>query len=134
MALAAVFDRVATDVVDRVVKEAERASAFFGLSGNAARRYGERIRGLLPTALDTLTEPTPEARDRKMDELVVSVRKVSDDHHVPRIIERGLVSIAFDVARRMVRDRAADSGFTAEELDAEVREFRESFESRLYRT
>jgi hypothetical protein len=69
-----------------------------------------------------------------MDELVARVRKVSDDHHVPRIIERGLTSIAFDVARRMVRDRAADSGLTAEELDAELREFRESFESRLYRT
>lgn len=133
VALAEVFDRVATDMVDRVVQEAVRASAFFGLSGDAARRYGGRIRALLPVALDTLTEPTADARDQKMDDLVASVRQVSDEHHVPRIIERGLVSIAFDVARRLVRDRASSSGYTADELDAELTAFRDAFESRLFR-
>lgn len=131
IALARLFEHVATEMVDRVVAEAVRASAFFGLRGGAAARYGERIRALLPAALDVLTEPTADARDRKMDELVASVRKVSEEHNVPRIIERGLVSIAFGAARHLVRERAGSTEFTADELDEELTAYRRAFEVRL---
>jgi len=134
VALAQLFDQVAAEMVDRVVREAVRASAFFGLSGKAAAGYGQRIRALLPAALDVLTEPTAAARDRKMDELVSSVRKVSEEHNIPRIIERGLVSIAFGAARHLVRERAASTGFTADELDAELTAYRRAFEARLFRS
>jgi hypothetical protein len=131
-ALAAVFDRVATEMVERVVAEAARASNYFGLTGETARRYGRSIHATLPAALDALTEPTATGRERKMDELVARVRSVSDDHHVPRIIERGLTSIAFGFARRLIRERAGPSGFTADELDAEFIAFRSEFERKLF--
>ena len=134
IALARLFEQVATEMVDRVVSEAERASTFFGLRGTAVSRYGERIQALLPAALDVLTEPTAATRDQKMDELVANVRGVSDEHNVPRIIERGLVSIAFGVAGHLVRNKAASTDFTAEELDEELDAYRKAFEERLFRT
>lgn len=133
MALAGAFDRVATEMVERVVAEAVRASNFFGLSGDTARAYGRNIEATLPLALETLTEPVPDERQRKMRELVGRVRGISDDHHVPHIIERGLVGIAFGVARRLVRDRVDGSGFTADDLDAEFVAFRGEFEAELFR-
>ena len=134
IALAKLFDQVAMEMVDRVVLEAVRASTFFGLRGSAARRYGERIRALLPAALDVLTEPTAAARDHKLDDLVSSVRKISEEHHVPRIIERGLVSIAFGAARHLVRERAASTDFAADDLDEELNGYRRAFEERLFRS
>jgi hypothetical protein len=134
IALAHLFEQVATEMVDRVVSEAVRASTFFGLRGSAVSRYGERIQALLPSALDVLTEPTETARDQKMDELVANVRMVSDEHHVPRIIERGLVSIGFGVAGHLVRDKAASTGFSADELDEELDAYRMAFEEKLFRT
>jgi len=83
-ALAAVFDRVATEMVERVVAEAVRAASFFGLSGEVAQRYGQSIHATLPAALDALTEPTAPERVRKIGELAVRVRSVSDEHHIPR--------------------------------------------------
>src|SRR5438552_9303069 len=104
IALAKLFDQVAMEMVDRVVSEAVRASTFFGLRGSAAMRYGERIRALLPAALDVLTEPTAAARDQKLDDLVSSVRKTSEEPHVPRIIARGVASLAFARPRHRVRE------------------------------
>jgi hypothetical protein len=131
-ALAAIFDQVATQMVERVVAEAVRASNFFGLSGDVAVRYGHSIRGTLPAALDALTEPDRTQHDRKMGALVTRVRQVSEDHHVPRIIERGLVSIAFGFARGVIRQRAETSGFAADELDAVFVSFRDEFEEKLF--
>src|SRR5436309_15682418 len=119
-------------MVERVVSEAVRAANFFGLSGELAKRYGRNIHATLPAALDALTESRAADRDRKMDELVARVRSVSDDHHVPRIVERGLVSIAFSFARRLIRERAGPSGFTAEELDSEFMAFRSEFEHNIF--
>jgi hypothetical protein len=70
-------------------------------------------------------------RERKIGELAANVRAVSVAHHVPRIIERGLVSIAFGVARGPVLDRAARSGLARDELDQELRVFREALEAKL---
>ena len=39
-ALAAIFGDIGTEMVDRVVAEAVRASTFFGLTGETAERYG----------------------------------------------------------------------------------------------
>jgi hypothetical protein len=132
-ALATIFDSVATQMVERVVAEAVRASNFFGLTGEVAERYGRSIRATLPLALNVLVEADPLERERKMEVLVASVRKVSEEHHVPAIIERGLVSIAFGFARRLIGHHAGPSGFTAEELDAEFVAFRTEFEQKLFR-
>lgn len=132
LALADVFERVALVMVNRVVVEAVRASDFFGLAGGVAERYGYSIRTTLPAALDTLKEPVATERDRKMGELVVQVRSISKDHRIPRIIERGLVRIAFGSVRRLVREDAEASGFSADELDAEFVAFRNEFESKLF--
>jgi hypothetical protein len=70
-------------------------------------------------------------REQKMAELAASVRAVSVAHHVPRIIERGLMSIAFGVARGPIVDRAVRSGFARDELDQELRVFREALEAKL---
>jgi hypothetical protein len=132
MALAEIFERVAVVMVDRVVVEAVRASGFVGLSGGIAERYGNRIKTTLPAALDTLREPVVAERDRKMGALVARVRSISNDHRIPRMIERGLVRIAFGSVRRLVREDAEGSGFSAEELDAEFVAFRNEFESKLF--
>jgi len=130
-ALATIFETVASQMVERVVAEAVRASNLLGLTGEVAERYGRSIRAILPSALQALVEPDPAERDRKLEAVVVSVRQVSELHHVPAIIERGLVSIAFGFARRLIRERAGPSGFTADELDAEFTAFRTDFEKKL---
>jgi hypothetical protein len=131
-ALATIFDGVATQMIERVVAEAVRASNFFGLTGDVAERYGRSIRATLPSALNALVEPDPVERDQKMEVVVASVRRVSEEHHVPAIIERGLVSIAFGFARRLISQQAGRSGFTADELDEEFIAFRNEFERKLF--
>jgi len=118
-------------MVDRVVAEAVRAANFFGLTANRAERYGESVRATFPLALDAMRETAPVEREHKIGELAVNVRSVSVAHHVPRIIERGLVSIAFGVARGPIIDRATRSGFARAELDGELRTFREALEAKL---
>ncbi len=121
-------------MIERVVAEAVRASNFFGLTGEIAERYGRSIRATLPFALDALVEADPVERDRKMEVLVASVRRVSEEHHVPGLIERGLVSIAFGFARRLMSQRVGPSGFTADELDVEFVAFRNEFERKLFQS
>jgi hypothetical protein len=79
-----------------------------------------------------LKEPVAAERDRKMGELVAKVRSISSEHRIPRVIERGLVRIAFGSVRRLVREDAEESGFSADELDAEFVAFRNEFESKLF--
>jgi hypothetical protein len=131
-ALAAIFNDVAAEMVERVVAEAVRASTFFGLTGDLAERYGRSIRATLPSALDALVETDRSDRDRKLESVVARVRVVSAQHHVPAIIERGLVSIAFGFARQLIGRRAARSGFSADELDAELTAFQTEFENKLF--
>jgi hypothetical protein len=78
-----------------------------------------------------MRETDPVQRGRRIAELAASVRAVSVAHHVPRIIERGLVSIAFGVARGPIVGRAVRSGLARDELDQELRVFREALEARL---
>lgn len=130
-ALADSFDAIATQMVERVVAEAVRASNFFGLTAGRAERYGESVRATFPQALDAMRETDAGQRERKIAELAANVRAVSVAHHVPRIIERGLVSIAFGVARGPIVDRASRSGFARDDLDNELRVFREALEAKL---
>ena len=130
-ALADSFDEIATQMVERVVAEAVRAANFFGLTAGGAERYGENVRATFPLALDAMRESDPAERDRKLAALAASVRGVSVAHHVPRIIERGLVSIAFGVARGPILDRATRTGLSRAELDAELQRFREGLEGKL---
>jgi hypothetical protein len=130
-ALADSFDEIATQVVERVVAEAVRASNFFGLTAGRAERYGESVRATFPLALDAMRETDAVERERKIGELAASIRAVSESHHIPRIIERGLVSIAFGVARGPIVDRAARAGRVRDELDQELRVFREALEAKL---
>jgi hypothetical protein len=132
-ALATVFDTVATEMIERVVAEAVRASNFFGLTGEVAERYGRSIRATLPPALEALVESDLVERDRKLEAVVERVRQVSNEHHVPAIIERGLVTIAFGFARRLIRQRDAPPGLTSEDLDDEFIAFKEEFERKLFR-
>jgi hypothetical protein len=132
IALAEIFERVALVMVNRVVVEAVRASNFLGMGSGIAERYGNSIKTILPAALETLKETVAAERDRKMRVLVARVRSISNDHRIPRIIERGLVGIAFDSVRRLVREDAEWSGFSADELDAEFVAFRNEFESTLF--
>src|SRR2546428_13674808 len=64
-ALAAIFGDIGTEMVDRVVAEAVRASTFFGLTGETAERYGRSIRATLVPALEAVTRNEPAAPDRK---------------------------------------------------------------------
>ncbi|TMG54439.1 MAG: hypothetical protein E6H84_09275 [Chloroflexi bacterium] len=118
-------------MVDRVVAEAVRAANFFGLTADRAERYGESVRQTFPLALEAMRETQPLVRERKLHDLATSVRAVSEAHHIPRIIERGLVGIAFGAARGPVLDRAMRSGFAHEDLEHELRAFREALEAKL---
>ena len=63
-----------------------------------------------------------------------TTRSVSDGHHIPRIVERGLVVIAVRIAREVIRRRAAEHGFTPDELEKEFVSFADQLEDRLSRT
>ena len=131
-AIATIFVEVTTKVVDRVVTEAVRTSDFFGLRGAGGALYGAGIRAVMPLALDTFLEPDEAERDRKLGTLVVGVRAVSEEHHVPRLVERGLVSLAFGFAREVLRRRSTQTAFTFEQLEPELRAFQVAFEAKLY--
>ena len=118
-------------MVDRVVAEAIRAASFLGLKGDVAEGYGARIRAILPGALDALMESDPVPRARKLESIVADVRRVSEEHRVPRMIERGLVSIAFGFARALIWQQGGRDGFTSGDLDQELVAFRDAFEATL---
>ena len=64
--------------------------------------------------------------------LAAMVRGVSEQNHIPRIVERGLVAIAVRIAREVVRRGAAGRGFTPDELEREFVMFADLLEDRLF--
>lgn len=52
----------------------------------------------------------------------------------PHIVERGLVAIAFRVARELVRRGAPEKGFTPDELEQEFIAFADQLEGLLFKT
>jgi hypothetical protein len=121
-------------VIERVVNEAVAAASIFGLTRERADRYAAGIQSTLPPAFEAMQLPDGPERSARIDALATSVRGVSDDHHVPRIVERGLTSIAVRIAREVIRRRAVERGFTPEELEAEFIAFADRLEDRLNAT
>jgi hypothetical protein len=132
-AVVAICEPAAHTVVDRVVDEAVRAANIFGLTRERATGYADGIYTTLPPAFEAMRMPDGPERDARIRELANTVRAVSETHHIPRLVERGLVAIAIRVAREVVRRGAPDQGFTADELEREFVSFTDQLEDRLFR-
>ena len=130
-AVVAICERAANTVIDRVVGEASRAADTLGLDASGADRYGEGIRSTMPQFFESMDMPDGPERDARIGALAGQVRAVSDQNHIPRIVERGLTAIAIRVAREMIRRSAHGQGFTADELDREFTAFSGKLEARL---
>ncbi len=87
----------------------------------------------LPLANDAICEIDEAARRRKIEALCTAVRAVSDEHRIPRIIERGLTAIAVRLSRQAIRHGAAGTGYGADELETEFVAFAEELEAALFR-
>ena len=131
-AVVTICEDAATSVIDRVVLEASKAANMFGLSPERATRYGDSIKSTLPTAFDAMKLADGPARDAQIDDVARRVRAVTDSNHIPRIVERGLVAIAYRVTREVIRRRASQTAFSADELEGEFVAFGERLERRLF--
>ena len=131
-AVVAIYQRAAAATVDRVTDEATSAASAFGLTSDRVAGYGERIRAILPQAFDAMSSPDGPERAAKVDELARGIRGISDQHNVPRLVERGLVALGVRIGREVVRRGAQEQGFTPDELDAEYTAFARLLEGRLF--
>jgi hypothetical protein len=131
MALAAIFEETADSIVDRIAAEAARASGLTSLAAEFVGRYTVGIRSVLPAALDAVREPDPAVQASKLDGVAANIRAVSEAHHVPRLVERGLLVVAFRVVSEVARRNATARGFTPDELDAELKWVQGDLEQRL---
>ncbi|HEU5287692.1 MAG TPA: hypothetical protein VFV20_04765 [Candidatus Limnocylindria bacterium] len=131
-AVAEICGVAARTVIERVVDEAVAASSRFGLTRERANSYATGIETMLPAVLDTMRLPDSPERSAGIDRIAREVRAVSEQHRVPRIVERGLTAIAIRIARELVRRRAADHGFGPDELEAEFLAFGDQLEARLF--
>jgi len=131
-AVVAIYQRAAAATVDRVAHEATSAASALGLTADRVAGYGDRIRAILPLAFDAMSSPDGPERSAKTDELARGIRGISDQHNIPRLVERGLVALAVRVGREVVRRGAQDQGFTPDELDAEYTAFARLLEGRLF--
>jgi len=122
----------ATSVIDRIVGEASLAANTFGLGRDAAARYGEGIGEVMPLVWEAMALPDGSERDASIATLAARVRGVSEQNHIPRLIERGLVAIAVRLAREVIRRRAAARGFAPDELEREFVDFADALEDRLF--
>jgi hypothetical protein len=132
-AVIAICEPAARSTVARVVDEAVKAAAIFGLTRERADGYAEGILSTLPLAFEAMAMPDGPERTARIGELAGSVRTVSTSHHVPNLVERGLVSIALRIAREVVRRGAERQGFTPDELEGEFMAFARQLEDALYR-
>lgn len=132
-AVAAICERAARSVVDRVVDEAVNAAHLFGLDRAGASAYAGSIEATLPEAFAALRMADGSERTAKIGALALAIRRVSESHHIPRIVERGLVAIAVRISREVVRRGAAERGFAPEDLEQELSAFADQLEDRLFR-
>ena len=77
--------------------------------------------------------PDGPERDGRISGLASSVRNVSGAHHIPNLVERGLVKIAVRIGREVVRRGAERRGFTPDELEQEFGAFADRLENELYK-
>lgn len=132
-AVVAICEPAARAAIDRVVDEAVRAASIFGLTREKAAAYAEGIHATLPRAYDAMKLSDGPERTARIAELARSVRAVSDSHHIPRIVERGLVAIAIRIGREVVRRGALAQSFPPDELEREFVAFAGKLEDRLNR-
>jgi hypothetical protein len=130
-AVVTICETAANSVIDRVVDEALHAAGRFGLTRERANEYTAGIQQTLPRAFAAMKMPDGLERSAAIDGVAAAVRAVSDAHHIPRIVERGLVVIAVRIAREVIRRRAPEQGFTPEELESEFVSFAQLLEDRL---
>ena len=132
-AVVAICEPAARSTVARVVDEAVKAASIFGLTRERADAYAEGILSTLPLAFEAMALADGPERTARIAELGRAVRTVSSSHHIPNLVERGLVSIALRIAREVVRRGAERQGFTPDELEREFVAFAHEFEDALYR-
>jgi hypothetical protein len=130
LALAAICEEAANSIIDRIAGEGVSASES-SLTPDFMRRYADAIRGAIPATLDAVREPDPAVQAAKLDAVAASIRAVSDSHHVPRLVERGMMVVGFRFAGEVVRRRAQGSGFTPDQLHDELKWLQEELEHRL---
>jgi hypothetical protein len=133
-AVVAICEPAARSTIARVVDEAVKAAAIFGLTRERADGYADRILSTLPLAFEAIAMADGTDRSERIRELATAVRAVSDSHHIPNLVERGLVAIALRIAREVVRRGAERQGFTPDELEREFVAFTDQLNDRLYRT
>lgn len=114
------------------MNEAVAASNRFRLTRERATSYTTGIETTLPAVLETMRLPDSPERSAGIADIARAVRAVSERHHIPRIVERGLTAIAIRITREVVRRRAADHGFGPDELEAEFVAFADQLEARLF--
>jgi hypothetical protein len=132
-AVVAICEPAARSTVARVVDEAVRAASIFGLTRERADAYADGILSTLPLAFEGMAMADGPERTARTRQLAAAVRAVSDSHHIPSLVERGLVSIALRIAREVVRRGAERQGFTPDELEREFVAFAHELEDALYR-
>lgn len=132
-AVVAICEPAARSTVARVVDEAVRAAAIFGLTRERAEAYADGILSTLPLAFEAIALEDGSERSQRIRDLAGAVRAVSDSHHIPSLVERGLVAIAVRVAREIVRRGAERQGFTPDELEQEFVAFADQLGDQLYR-
>jgi hypothetical protein len=131
-AVVAIYRGAAGGAIDRVAQEASSAAGTFGLTTDRVAGYGERIREILPLAFDAMSSADGPERSSKIDELARGIRGISDQHNVPRLVERGLVALAVRIGREVVRRGAQEQGFAPDELESEYTAFARLLEGRLF--
>ena len=132
-AIVAIFEPAARSVTERIVDEAVRAASIFGLTRERADAYAAGINATMPQAFEAMTMPDGPERSSRISGLAASVRKVSDSHHIPNLVERGLVAIGVRIGREVVRRGAERRGFAPEELEQEFAAFAAELEDALNR-
>jgi|GEM_PF-3721577 len=132
-AVVAICEPAARSTIARVVDEAVKAATIFGLTRERADAYADGILSTLPLAFEAMAMEDGPERTGRIRELASAVRAVSDSHHIPNLVERGLVAIALRIAREVVRRGAERQGFTPDELEAEFIAFADRLEDQLYR-
>jgi len=132
-AIVAICEPAARSTIARVVDEAVKAATIFGLTRERADAYADGILSTLPLAFEGLAMEDGPERSVRIRDLAAAVRAVSDSHHIPNLVERGLVAIALRIAREVVLRGAERQGFTPDELEAEFVAFAGRLEDQLYR-
>ena len=116
-----------TELLGQLIPEAVRAS---GLDQDIVDGYRSGSDESMRIGLQAL-EADDEERDALLDHLIARIQITTREHHVPAIVERGLVSVGLRWALTQVRERAPEYGFASAELEEEYKEFRDAFEEKF---